>query len=296
MQRRLVPNIVTLQAFECAARHRSFSRAAEELNVTQSAVSRQVAELEQQTGLKLFERIRQRVVLSEAGQRLLPEVRALLVQSERLMIGAVSAGHLKTSLRIATLPTFGAAWLVPRLGRFMAANPDIAITLESRSRPFAFAEENFDIAIHFGQPIWAGGVASFLCDEAIVPIAHESLAERLGIRAPADLAAAPLLHLITRPKLWADWFEMQEVGIANAYAGARFDQFSMIVAAVIAGLGCALLPAYLVEEELRSGRLVRLFDRPMTSENAYYLVRPEGKTHPAADLFQDWLLAEAGEG
>ena len=129
MRRRLIPDIVNLQAFECAARHQNFSRAAEELNLTQSAVSRQISDLEQQTGLKLFERVRQRVVLSEAGLRLLPEVKDLLLRSERLMIGAVAAGQMKLSLKVATLPTFGTRWLVPRLGRFLDEHRDVAITV-----------------------------------------------------------------------------------------------------------------------------------------------------------------------
>src|SRR5687768_9054631 len=111
MRRRLIPDIATLHAFECAARHGNFTRAAEELNLTQSAVSRQIRDLERQTGLTLFERVRQRVILSEAGRRLLPDVRRLLLQSEQLMIDAVASADMVSSLSIATLPTFGTRWL-----------------------------------------------------------------------------------------------------------------------------------------------------------------------------------------
>jgi DNA-binding transcriptional LysR family regulator len=297
MRRRLIPDIVNLQAFECAARHQNFSRAAEELNVTQSAVSRQIAELEQQTGLKLFERVRQRVLLSEAGQRLLPEVKALLLQSERLMIGAVAAGRMKAALRIATLPTFGATWLVPRLGGFLEKHPDVAITIESRSHPFSFDEDNFDLAIHYGQPAWAGGIATFLCHEAVLPVAGRALADRLRIRTPQDLASATLMHLTTRPKFWTEWFHLQGISGDNAFAGPRFDQFSMIVAAAAAGLGVALLPTYMIEDELRSGTLVPVLDLPMSTENSYYVVVPETKqTHQTADLFQAWLLSQFPQG
>lgn len=293
MRRRLVPDIVNLQAFECAARHQNFSRAAAELNLTQSAISRQIAELEQQTGLRLFERVRQRVILSEAGQRLLPEVKELLVQSERLMIGAVNAGRMKSSLRIATLPTFGAKWLVPRLGSFLARHPDIAITVESRSRPFSFEEEGFDLAIHFGQPAWAGAICTFLCDEAVLPVVSPSISRGMAIQAPADLSQFPLLHLITRPKLWANWFQTQGLSADDAYVGPRFDQFSMIVAAAIGGLGAALLPTYLIEDELRTGALAPLLDIPMSTANAYYSVRAEAKqTHEGASRFQSWLTAQ----
>ncbi|WP_442208643.1 LysR family transcriptional regulator [Rhizobium sp. RAF36] len=293
MRRSLVPDIVTLQAFECAARHENFSRAAEELSLTQSAISRQIADLEQQTGLKLFERVRQRVILSEAGQRFLPEVRDLLLRSERLMIEAAAAGRMRASLKIATLPTFGARWLVPRLGRFLADHQDVALTIESRSKPFSFSEDSFDLAIHFGQPVWAGGVPTFLCHETVLPVASRSLAGQLKISAAKDLSQAPLLHLTTRPKLWADWFQMQQASVENAYLGLRLDQFSMIVTAVAAGLGVALLPTYLIEDELKSGALVTLLDITMPTENAYYVVRPENKqSHPAADQFQNWLLSE----
>lgn len=293
MRRRLIPDIINLQAFECAARHQNFSRAAEELNLTQSAVSRQISDLEQQTGLKLFERVRQRVVLSEAGLRLLPEVKDLLLRSERLMIGAVAAGQMKLSLKVATLPTFGTRWLVPRLGHFLDEHRDVAITVESRSRPFSFDEDNFDLAIHYGLPAWAGAVATFLCSETVLPVASRQLAGRLDLSGAQDLSSAPLLHLTTRPKLWAQWFDLQKLSAENAYPGSRFDQFSMIIAAAISGLGVALLPTYLIEEELETGALLPLFDLPMPTENSYYVVMPEKKqTNEIATLFQDWLVSQ----
>lgn len=293
MRRRLIPDIVNLQAFECAARHQNFSRAAEELNLTQSAVSRQIGDLERQTGLKLFERVRQRVVLSEAGLRLLPEVKDLLLRSERLMIGAVAAGQMKQSLRVATLPTFGTRWLVPRLGLFLNRHRDVAVTVESRSRPFSFEEDNFDLAIHYGLPVWAGAVATFLCNETVLPVASRDLAGRLDLASPQGLSEGPLLHLTTRPKLWAQWFDLQALPAENAYPGARFDNFSMIIAAAIAGLGVALLPTYLIEHELKAGALLPLFDLPMPTENSYYVVMPEKKqANEIATLFQGWLLGQ----
>jgi len=294
MRRSLIPDIVNLQAFECAARHENFSRAAEELHLTQGAISRQIAELENQTGLTLFERVRRRVVLSEAGQRFLPEVRLFLVQSERLMIGAVAAGTMNSSLRIATLPAFGAKWLVPRLSSFLAANPDIALTIESRSSPFSFAEENFDLAIHFGQPTWAGAISTFLCHETVLPVASPELCRSLIEVGVNPIENAPLLHLTTRPKLWSHWSACHTKYIANAYQGLRFDQFSMITSAALASLGVALLPTYLIEDELRSGALVSVIDLPMPTENAYYVVRPEDKrTQSSAEIFEKWMLTQA---
>ena len=294
IRRSLTPDFINLQAFECAARHQNFSRAAEELHLTQSAVSRQIADLEQQTGLKLFERVRQRVILSEAGERLLPEVKQLLAQAERLMIGAVATGQMATSLRIATLPTFGGKWLVPRLSRFLGRHPKVAISIESRSTQFSFEEENFDLAIHFGQPTWANASSTFLCHETVLPVASPPLSTNIGEGAFGDI---PLLHLTTRPKLWSDWSQHHGISLPQAYQGLRFDQFSMLISAAVAGLGFALLPTYLIESELRSGALMPLADLPMQTENAYFIVRPENKrTQVAARDFEVWLLEEVGSG
>ena len=294
IRRSLIPDFINLQAFECAARHQNFSRAAEELHLTQSAVSRQIADLESQTGLKLFERVRQRVVLSEAGQRLLPEVRRLLNQAERLMIGAVATGRMTSSLRVATLPTFGAKWLVPRLGRFLESHPDVAVSVESRSSPFSFSEENFDLAIHFGQPAWAGATSSFLCHETVLPVASPPLVSgKIMNRTDDPFAGTALLHLTTRPKLWSDWSQHHHMAIPHAFQGLRFDQFSMLISAAVSGLGVALLPTYLIEEELQSGLLTPFSNMSMSTENAYYIVRPESKkTQPVAGDFEEWLLSE----
>lgn len=288
MRRRLLPDLGTLQTFECAARHGNFSRAAEELSLTQSAVSRQIAELEAQTGQRLFERIRQRVVLSEAGQQALPEVRRILQEAERLMMDTLAAGPVTQQLRIATLPTFGSRWLVPRLADFLALHPDVALTVESRDRPFDFDEDPIDLAIHYGKPVWPGGVAHFLCTEIVVPVASRGMAAGLG----ADLAAAPLLHMTSRPRLWSQWFALHGSGV-EVWRGQRFDQFSMVISAACAGLGVALLPTYLIEPELASGELVQLMDAPMQTENAYYIVLPEARQgHRAAAAFQGWILGK----
>ncbi|XUY26441.1 LysR family transcriptional regulator [Agrobacterium sp. rho-8.1] len=294
-RRRLVPDIVTLQAFECAARHGNFTRAAEELNLTQSAVSRQISDLEAQTGMLLFERIRRRVVLSDAGRKFLPDVQRLLQQSEQLMVRAVTAGASSASLSIATLPTFGSRWLTPRLHKFMAARPDTVLTVGSRSQPFDFDEEGFDIAIHYGQPIWAHGTCAFLCNEVIVPVASPALIASRPVESHADMLEGPLVHVTTRPKLWTEWFEMNGLTSENAYRGSRFDQFSMLIEAAVGGLGFALLPKYLIEPELKSGLLNVVFDVPLQTENSYYIALPEGRQdNVLARAFQNWLLDEVG--
>jgi LysR family glycine cleavage system transcriptional activator len=293
LSRRLIPDVTTLQAFECAARHGSFTQAAHELNLTQSAVSRQIKDLEEQLGVLLFERVRQRVVLSDDGRRFLPEVRKLLHQTEETMLRAMASASSEHSLSIATLPTFGSRWLTPRIPGFLAEHPGTIINIASRSAPFDFDEENFDLAIHYGQPVWARAACSYLCSEEILPAASPDLLKAWNPSEPKDLEAAPLLHLATRPKLWAQWFELNGGSADTAYRGHRFDQFSMVIESAVAGLGFALLPKYLIEQELAHGRLAVVFDRPMETENSYYLVVPEGKLeNPLSQAFRAWIARQ----
>jgi LysR family transcriptional regulator, glycine cleavage system transcriptional activator len=293
MRRALIPSIANLQAFECAARHGNFTRAAEELDLTQSAISRQIRDLEQQICVLLFERVRQRVILSEAGQRFLPEVRRLLAQSEQLMIRAIANADRNESLSIATLPTFGSRWLIPRLPGFLAKRPSVALNVESRSEPFDFEQEGFDIAIHYGKPTWAKAISTFLCGEIVLPVASAALANKIAAAAPANLAMAPLIHLTTRPRLWSQWFETNRVVAENSFRGNRFDQFSMIISAAHAGMGVALLPSYLIEDDIRIGALVPIFDLPMATELGYYIVLPEDRQHKiVANVFSDWLVSQ----
>ncbi|TPJ74596.1 LysR family transcriptional regulator [Mesorhizobium sp. B2-7-1] len=293
LSRKLIPDLVAVQAFECAARHASFTRAGRELNLTQSAVSRQVKELERFLGTLLFERIRQRVVLSEDGRRFLPEARKLLQQTEETMLRAMSSADAASSLSIATLPTFGSRWLSPRLPDFLRRHPGVILNVGSRSTPFDFEDENFDMAIHYGQPVWARGTCTYLCSESILPVASGALAKEAGDMAPADLLEKPLLHLATRPKLWSRWFEHVGLPTERACRGHRFDQFSMIIEATIAGMGYALLPRYLIDRELASGKLAVMVDKPITTENSYYAVVPEsGRTNELAQRFTAWLIGQ----
>ncbi|OLP60364.1 LysR family transcriptional regulator [Xaviernesmea oryzae] len=293
LSRRLVPDIANLQAFECAARHGSFTQAAAELSLTQSAVSRQIKDLENQIGMLLFQRVRQRVVLSEAGAKFLPEVRRLLNQSEALMLRAMGSAQADGALSLATLPTFGSRWLTPRLPDFLAHHPGVTLSIASRSQPFDFAEESFDLAIHYGQPVWAHANCTYLCSEIILPVASPTRLAQSRPAAPADLAQGPLLQLTTRPKIWAEWLEENGAAADGAYRGNRFDQFSMVIEAAVAGLGFALVPRYLIEQELKSGALEVVFERPMRTENNYYLVVPEGKVENGpTTAFCSWIATQ----
>ncbi|WP_265519383.1 LysR family transcriptional regulator [Nitratireductor luteus] len=295
LSRTLIPDLSVLQAFECAARHGNFTQAAVELNLTQSAVSRQIKTLEAQLGVLLFERVRQRVVLSETGRTLLPDIRRLLHQSEEIVVRARTSAHGEHVLSIASLPTFGSRWLVPRLADFLRRHPGTAINIASRSEPFDFTTEGFDLAIHYGQPVWAHATCTYLCGEIILPVASPSFIQSRPIARMEDLQGKPLLHLATRPKLWAEWFELNGIDWENAYRGNRFDQIAMIIEAAVRGLGFALLPLYLIEDEVASGKLQIVFNRPMPTDNSYYVVLPEGKQESSlGKAFQRWLLEQVG--
>lgn len=294
MARDLLPSIGALVAFESAARHLSFSRAANELHLTQSAISRQIRELETRLGLALFERINQRVFLTGAGESYRQEVARILsglaTATERTM---ASAGGAEV-LNLAVLPTFAARWLVPRLPKFLASHPQATVNFAVRNEPFSFPDSLLDAAIHFGEPTWPGAVCDFLCIEEVFPVAAPALCERLGLQDIAAIALAPLLHQSSRPTAWADWFATESLPAIGAYRGSRFDQFSMIAEAAVAGLGVALMPRFMIETELASNQLVLLTQRPLDAGKAYWFAYPEAKVRSRlVRSFGEWLKAEA---
>lgn len=288
-----VPSLSALAAFEAAARHGSFTRAAEELNLTQGAVSRQVAHLEQVLGVALFERVRKRVSLTPAGGAYAAEIREGLSRIAAATVSTMAFRGAAGLLHLAILPTFGTRWLIPRLPRFTEAHPGITINFATKLVPFDFAREPLDAAIHFGDPVWPGARLHRLMGEEIVPVAAPALVARLGFAQPADMLRAPLLQQSTRPRAWANWLEQQGLAPSRASMGPRFEQFAMVSQAAVAGLGLAIVPRFLVEEELRAGSLVIPFDLPVTGSEGYYLVYPEARARlPAVVAFRDWLLRE----
>ncbi|SCM75291.1 Transcriptional regulator [uncultured Pleomorphomonas sp.] len=294
MARDLLPSIGALVAFESAARHLSFSRAAAELHLTQGAISRQVRELETRLGLPLFERINQRVFLTDAGEAYRLEVARILAglsaATERTM---ASAGGAEV-LNLAVLPTFAARWLVPRLPKFLAAHPQASVNFAVRNEPFSFTDVPLDAAIHFGESTWPGAVCEFLCIEEVYPVAAPTVRDRFGLTDVAAIPRAPLLHQSSRPTAWADWFAAEGLPTAGAYRGSRFDQFSMIAEAAVAGLGVALMPRFMIEGELASGHLALLTERPLDAGKAYWFVYPEARVRSRiVRSFGDWLRVEA---
>lgn len=291
-RRTFLPPVANLLAFEAVARHTSMSRAADELHLTQSAVSRQIRQLEAQLGMAMFHRVRQRVVLSDAGRVYAADVRALLQQlsgaTQKMMI--FSGGEV---LNLSVLPTFGTRWLIPRLGDFADHYPEVTVNFSARTVPFDFAQEPFDAAIHFGAPHWADAICEYLMHEQVVPVCSPSYQRQHAIMTIPDLAAVVLLQQTTRPTQWTDWFEQVGTSTPQALRGPRFEQFAMIAQAAVSGLGAALLPRFLVDKEIASGDLVQLFPQALTSSDAYYLVYPESRAEaPLVRAFRDWIMEQ----
>lgn len=292
----LLPSIGDLVAFESAARHASFTRAAAELNLTQSAISRAVRLLEDRIGVTLFERIRQRVILTAAGTVYLQDVRRILDDLREATHRIMAFADSTAILNVAVLPTFATRWLVPRLPEFMRLYPDITLNFATRLQPFNFAAEPFDAAIHYGNPTWPSAESYHLMDEVMIAVCSPEYRRNQHLETPADLASATLLHQTTRPIAWASWFESLEVDAPGVHRGPRYEQFSMIAQAASAGLGAALLPRVLIEEELASSRLEVLFDHELTSPSAYYWVVPDEKVATApVKAFTRWVTAKAKE-
>ncbi len=292
--RRKIPSLQALVVFEAAARHLSFSHAAQALALTQSAVSRQITALETLLGVALFRRGRHGVTLTAAGSAYAQQVAQRLQGLEQDTLDLMNAPRRGGQIHLASVPTFATRWLIPRLGDFAAQHPDITVHIETRTRPFLFADTVFDAALYTGTPEqvqrWAGTRSLALMEEDVVVVcAPRFLGTRKALR-PQTLAQLPLLQQSTRPGAWRQWFDAAGVDAPQALAGPRFELFSMTAAAAAQGLGLALVPRLLVQKELARGELVLACALAQPSERAYYLVIPEdGETRPALEHFSRWL-------
>lgn len=291
-----LPSLASLRTFEAAARHLSFTKAAEELAITQSGVSRQIAGMEEYLGALLFQRVKQRLVLTEAGQRYALDVRAALEQMQAATVNLLAHQGKGGSLNIGTAPAFCTKWLIPRLGRFTSAHPDVVISLSTRDLPFDLEREGFDAAFHYGANDWPGVLFDPLVgDEMVVVGSPRYLVDRPRLQKPADLINHVLLQHSRRPNTWREWFDSTGEAHVNAWAGPRFEHFYMLTQAAVAGLGVALLPRLLVQDELDSGRLAVALDHSFQSASSYCLVYPASKRNdPRLEIFRRWLLQEAG--
>lgn len=297
--RRKIPSTAALAAFEAAARHQSYTKAAHELAVTQSAVCRQIATLEDFLGVALFRRGQRGVLLTDAGQRYARSVAARLDEVERDTLDLMSQaglGDTVGSLELAVVPTFATQWLLPRMARFQARHPGITVHFTPRTRPFLFEESKLDAAIHPGESLWPGTTGQDLMPEHLIAVASPGLLEGRPVAGAADVARLPLLQASTRPYAWRQWFESLGLKVEHDMAGARMELFSMLSEAAAQGLGAALVPRLLVEGELASGRLVQLLQHEHDSGRVYRLIYPGHKTDlPALVTFSRWLEGQAHE-
>ncbi|HJM90828.1 MAG: transcriptional regulator GcvA [Alphaproteobacteria bacterium] len=292
MADRKLPPLNALRAFEAAARQLSFTRAGEELHVTQAAISHQVKALEQWLGLALFRRRGRTNVLTENGQTYLAAVR------ESLDLLAVATDRLTKRqdsgvLTVTTLASFAAAWLLPRLGRFRVLHPDIDVRLSAGDEIVDFARDDVDVAIRYGDGHWSGVEVVPLMTEDLFPVCSPAL--RQGprpLRRPEDLRHHTLLHDDMR-ETWRRWLLAAGVDGVDPDQGPGYNLSSLVIDAAVNGQGVALARSALVGDYLVSGRLIRLFDIQLPAEFAYYLVHPaRALDHPKVRAFREWVLSE----
>ena len=294
MARRL-PSLNALKAFEAAARHESFTRAAAELNVTQGAVSHQVKALEAELGLKLFNRQPQRLVISEVGRDYLVVVRDAF---DRIAAGTDHLLQRQNAgvLTVSTSPNFASKWLVHRLGRFAELHPTIDLRVSATLHHVDFAREDVDVAVRHGEGTAPGLHITRLYTEELVPVCSPGLLRgRHPLRKPADLVHHTLLHLDHRQD-WSKWLDAASVTGADLSRGPVLNQASMCIDAAVDGQGVALARTGLAAWDLIAGRLVRPFSLALPVPYAYWIVCPKATAKlPKIVTFRDWLLAEAAD-
>jgi LysR family glycine cleavage system transcriptional activator len=290
----------SLRAFEAAARHLSFTKAAEELNVTPAAISHQIKALEGFLGVVLFRRLTRALRLTDAGQAAFPKVREGFDNlAEAIQI--LRAEEETNVLTVSVSPSFGAKWLVPRLDRFRAAHPDLDIRIDATDRLADFQGDNVDVALRYGKGEYPGLRIDKLADVEMVPVCGPALLEGpQPLRRPEDLAYHTLLHLDwileeqTSPS-WRMWLLAAGVPEVDATRGPRFSMESMMVQAAIEGQGVALAKTVLVDGDLAAGRLVMPFDLSVCDplNFAYYVVSPTQTAEaPKVAAFRTWVLSE----
>ena len=294
MRQARLPSMSSLIAFEAAARHESFTHAAHELSLTESAISRQINGLEANLNIQLFVRVKQRVMLTKAGRLYSEQIRETLSRLERDTVAITAHGTGEGSLELAVLPTFAMEWLIPRLPSFYKQYPNMKVNMGVRTNPFSFEDEHFEAAIHHGKPIWPRATSDFLFREEMILVARKDLIGQ-SIKKPADVLKFPLLYSTTRPESWKQWFAAADMAPnATPVQIVGFELHSMLVRAAQSGLGIALVPGFLVPDHAWKDGLVRAHSISIPADDSYYLVYPNNMRHSAPlEAFREWILKEA---
>ncbi|NNG04316.1 MAG: transcriptional regulator GcvA [Inquilinus sp.] len=290
-----LPTLNALRAFEAAGRHLSFTRAAEELHVTQAAVSHQIKSLEEQLGMRLFRRGPRGLLLTDVGQTYLPEVRdafaKLTAATQRLR-----ARDAHGAITVSVLPSFASRWLVPRLPRFRSANPEIDVRVAADDHLVDFDRDDVDVAIRYGRGDYPGLRTDRFMTEELFPVCSPALLNGdPPLERPEDLARHTLLHDDMRLD-WRMWLMAAGVEGVDPHRGASFNSSTLVLQAAVDGQGVALGRSALAGDDLAAGRLVRPFAVSLPAEFAYYIVCPEHTAdRPSIRTFRHWLLGEAGQ-
>lgn len=290
---RHLPPLPALRTFEAAGRLESFTLAADELDVTTSAVSRQIGALERALGVRLFERLPRGLKLTADGARYLAEVADALRRLEQAS-AALRGGGTRRTLRLSVLPSFAGNWLVPRLPAFEAARPDVDVLLEATTRYADFRHEQVDLAIRFGTGQWDRLASEKLLPLEFYPVCRpDRLRGRGALRRPADLARHTWLDEVHVPQAWPRWLEAAGVAGIEPPRRLSYDNAQLMLDAAMAGQGIALATDVLAERYLRERRLAAPFPIRVESAATYHLVmRPEDRDRPDVRAFRDWIVAE----
>lgn len=291
-----LPPLSAIRAFEAAARHGSFTKAAEELGMTQAAVSYQVKLLEDRVGTPLFLRQPRRVVLSDAGKRLAPAVAEAF---QRLNAAFANLRETDESvLSVTAINTFCTNWLVPRLGTFQVAHPNIAVRLDASSRLVDFGQEDFDIGVRAGKGVWPGLKAHMLFRVEFVAVCSPDFLARVGkIESATDLMRLPLLDWADEA-LWRQWFASAGVSDPLRISGPKISVQTqqMVASAAMAGQGIGLVTPALFAADLAAGRMVQVLPFVSYDNMDYWVIYPEGRQNsPKIRAFRDWIVAEVAK-
>ena len=289
-----LPPMNTLRAFEAAGRMLSFTRAGEELHLTQAAISHQIKTLETAIGVRLFRRLNRALLMTEAGQRYLPTVRDAL-NALGDATEALTRQDESGVLTVSTLPSFAATWLVPRLTRFRTAHPEIDIRISAADEIIDLERNGVDMGIRYGSGNYPGLRSDRLLSEEQFVVCSPQLVNEgpHPLRTPQDLRHHTLLH-DESPADWQRWLTELQVSGADATRGPTFNHSNVVIEAAIDGQGVAVARSAIAATALADGRLVRPFDISLPLAAAYYVVSPqENADRPKVEIFRDWLLAEA---
>jgi LysR family glycine cleavage system transcriptional activator len=291
----MLPSLTGLRTFEAAARHMSFTLAAAELNVTQTAVSHQIRRLEEQLGMPLFIRRNRGLVLTQEAQDYLPSIRSAF-EDLRRATARLRRSNRDGLLTVSTTASLATKWLVSRVAAFQDTHPGIEVRITTSAHLVDFRRDEVDIAVRYGRGSWPGLRADWLMAEQIFPVCSPALLNgRRPLRRPEDLAHHTLLHTMVSREDWQLWLTASGLPLSIATRrGLMFDQGFMAVQAAVEGLGVALGRTHLVEADIVAGRLLAPFDIVLPQDAGYYVVTPEATADaPKIALFRQWLVQSA---